>query len=429
MTGGTRATVVLGHVVTPTTSATDGFLDIPAGAVAHADGAILDVGDVRDVLARHPGALVEDHGDRFIVPGFVDAHVHYPQIGMIASPGLELLDWLDRFTFPTESQFADDTHADRVADFFTDQLVDNGVTTACVYATVHPGSADALFRQAQRKNLRIITGKVCMDRNAPDHLLDTPSSAVEDSLALLERWHGVGRLEYAITPRFAPTSSDAQLTALGELAASYPDVVVQTHLSENTAEIARVRSLFPGTRDYTDVYDRAGLVRRRSVFGHGVHLSDRELRRLGQAEASVAHCPTSNFFLGSGMFGVARAQAVAGLRVGLGSDVGAGTSLSPLATLGSAYQASRMLGAPLDVGQLLRLATLGGAEALGVEESVGSLETGKDADLVVLDPSGPQNTPVLRNRVDGAETLEEILFATMVLGDERAVARTVVAGV
>lgn len=429
MTAGTRPTVVLGHVVTPTASGTDGLLDIPSGAVAHTDGTILDVGDVQDVLARYPGALVEDHGDRFIVPGFVDAHVHYPQIGMIASPGLELLDWLERFTFPAEARFADDIHADRVADFFTDQLVDNGVTTACVYATVHPGSAEALFRQAQRKNLRIITGKVCMDRNAPDDLLDTPSSAVEDSVALLERWHGVGRLEYAITPRFAPTSSDAQLTALGELAASYPDVVVQTHLSENTAEIEQVRSLFPGTRDYTDVYDRAGLVRRRSVFGHGVHLSDRELRRLGQVEASVAHCPTSNFFLGSGMFGVARAQAVMGLRVGLGSDVGAGTSLSSLVTLGSAYQASRMLGAPLDVGRLLRLATLGGAEALGVEASVGSLEAGKDADLVVLDPSGPQNSAVLRNRVDGAETLEEILFATMVLGDERAVARTVVAGV
>ncbi|WP_145942492.1 guanine deaminase [Corynebacterium glyciniphilum] len=429
MTAGTRPTVVLGHVVTPTTSGTDGLLDIPSGAVAHTDGTILDVGDVQDVLARYPGALVEDHGDRFIVPGFVDAHVHYPQIGMIASPGLELLDWLERFTFPAEARFADDIHADRVADFFTDQLVDNGVTTACVYATVHPGSAEALFRQAQRKNLRVITGKVCMDRNAPDDLLDTPSSAVEDSVALLERWHGVGRLEYAITPRFAPTSSDAQLTALGELAASYPDVVVQTHLSENTAEIEQVRSLFPGTRDYTDVYDRVGLVRRRSVFGHGVHLSDRELRCLGQVEASVAHCPTSNFFLGSGMFGVARAQSVTGLRVGLGSDVGAGTSLSPLATLGSAYQASRMLGAPLGVGQLLRLATLGGAEALGVEASVGSLEAGKDADLVVLDPSGPQNSAMLRNRVDGAETLEEILFATMVLGDERAVARTVVAGV
>ncbi|MDN5682669.1 guanine deaminase [Corynebacterium glyciniphilum] len=429
MTAGTRPTVVLGHVVTPTTSGTDGLLDIPSGAVAHTDGTILDVGDVQDVLARYPGALVEDHGDRFIVPGFVDAHVHYPQIGMIASPGLELLDWLERFTFPAEARFADDIHADRVADFFTDQLVDNGVTTACVYATVHPGSAEALFRQAQRKNLRVITGKVCMDRNAPDDLLDTPSSAVEDSVALLERWHGVGRLEYAITPRFAPTSSDAQLTALGELAASYPDVVVQTHLSENTAEIEQVRSLFPGTHDYTDVYDRAGLVRRRSVFGHGVHLSDRELRRLGQAEASVAHCPTSNFFLGSGMFGVARAQSVADLRVGLGSDVGAGTSLSPLVTLGSAYQASRMLGAPLDVGRLLRLATLGGAEALGVAESVGSLEAGKDADLVVLDPAGPQNPALLRNRVDGAETLEEILFATMVLGDERAVSRTVVAGV
>lgn len=429
MTGGTRTTVVLGHVVTPTASDPGGFLDIASGAVAYADGTILDVGDATDILTRYRGALVEDHGDRFIVPGFVDAHVHYPQIGMIASPGLELLDWLERFTFPAEARFADDSHADRVADFFTDQLVDNGVTTACVYATVHPGSADALFRHAQVKNLRIITGKVCMDRGAPDHLLDTPSSAVEDSVALLEKWHGVGRLEYAITPRFAPTSSDAQLAALGELAASYPDVVVQTHLSENTAEIERVRTLFPGTRDYTDVYDRAGLVRRRAVFGHGVHLSERELRRLGQAEASVAHCPTSNFFLGSGMFGVARAQSIEGLRVGLGSDVGAGTSLSPLVTLGAAYQASRMLGAPLDGGRLLRLATLGGAEALGVDESVGSLEHGKDADLVILDPFGPQNSAVLRHRVDGAETLEEILFATMVLGDERAVARTVVAGV
>lgn len=427
MTG--QTTVVLGHVVTPVTGQDAPLLDLPSGAVAHADGSIVEVGEAADVLANYPEALVEDHRGRLIVPGFVDAHVHYPQVGMIASPGLELLDWLDHYTFPAEARFADDAHADRVADFFTDQLIDNGVTTACVYATVHPGSVDALFRQSAAKNLRIISGKVCMDRNAPDELLDTPESAVADSAALLDRWHGTGRLEYAITPRFAPTSSDAQLAALGELAASHPDAVIQTHLSENTGEIGWVGELFPGAEDYTDVYDRAGLVRRRAVFGHAVHLSDRELGRLGEAQASVAHCPTSNFFLGSGMFSLAQAQAVPGLRVGLGSDVGAGTSLSPLATLDEAYKTSRMLGTPADVPTLLRVATLGGAEALGVEASVGSLEAGKDADLVVLNPAAEGNAAVLRNRVGDAETTEELLFATMILGDERAVVRTVVAGV
>lgn len=420
-----QPTVVLGHVVSPVAA---GHLDIPSGAVAHSGGTIVDVGESADVLSRHPGALVEDHRDRLVIPGFVDAHVHYPQVGMIASPGLELLDWLDNYTFPAEARFADEAHADRLADFFTDQLIDNGVTTACVYATVHPGSAEALFRHSHAKNLRVISGKVCMDRNAPDDLLDTPGSAVAYSAALLERWHGTGRLEYAITPRFAPTSSDAQLAALGELAASHPDVVIQTHLSENTGEIDWVGSLFPDAADYTDVYDRAGLVRPRAVFGHGVHLSDRELGRLGQAQASVAHCPSSNFFLGSGMFSVARAQAVDGLRVGLGSDVGAGTSLSPLVTVGEAYKTSRMLGTPLDVPALLRLATLGGAEALGVQDTVGSLEVGKDADLVVLDPHAAGNSAVLRNRAECAGSTGELLFVTMLLGDERAVVRTVVAG-
>ncbi|MGO3363630.1 MAG: guanine deaminase [Corynebacterium sp.] len=422
-----QVTVVLGHVVTPI-SGQDALLDIPSGAVAHRDGTIIDVGAADSVLGNHPDANTEDEGDRLIIPGFVDAHVHFPQVGMIASPGLELLDWLDRYTFPAEARFADDAHADATAAFFTEQLIANGVTTACVYASVHPGSAGALFRHAHQRNLRIITGKVCMDRNAPDELLDTPDSAVTDSAALLEKWHGVGRLEYAITPRFAPTSSDAQLTALGELAASHPDAVVQTHLSENTGEVGWVGELFPDAADYTDVYDRVGLVRRRSVFGHAVHLSDREIGRLGAAEASIAHCPTSNFFLGSGMFSVARAQATPGLRVGLGSDVGAGTSLSPLVSLNEAYKASRMLGTPLDVAELLRLTTLGGAEALGVEASVGSLETGKDADLVVLDPFADANSAVLRNRVGNAGETAELLFALMMLGDERAVSRTVVAG-
>jgi guanine deaminase len=430
----TSTTIVLGHVVTPTSvsplshTPDAGHLDIPDGAVAYVDGTILAVGNAADIRASYPDAALVDEGNRLIVPGFVDAHVHFPQVEMIASPGLELLEWLDNYTFPAEARFADDAYADATADFFTDQLVANGVTTACVYSTVHPGSAEALFRQAHAKNLRIITGKVCMDRNAPEALLDTPDSAVTDSVDLLERWHKVGRLEYAITPRFAPTSSDAQLAALGELAAAYPDVVIQTHLSENAGEVDWVADLFPDAADYTDVYDRAGLVRRRSVFGHAVHLTDHELDRLGAAEASIAHCPTSNFFLGSGMFSLARAQTVDGLRVGLGSDVGAGTSLSPLVTLNEAYKVSRMLGAPVDVPALLRLTTLGGAEALGVERSVGSLEEGKDADLVILDAHADANSAVLKRRAENATSTEELLFALMILGDERAVARTVVAG-
>ncbi|HIW91861.1 MAG TPA: guanine deaminase [Candidatus Corynebacterium avicola] len=428
-TGTTATTVVLGHVVTPTGA---GHLDIPDGAVAYDHGTILEVGTAADVRASYPEATLVDEGERLIVPGFVDAHVHFPQVDMIASPGLELLDWLDNYTFPAEARFADDAYADATSDFFTDQLIANGVTTACVYSTVHHGSADALFRRALDKNLRLITGKVCMDRNAPEELLDTPETAVAHSVDLLERWHRVGRLEYAITPRFAPTSSDAQLAALGELAAAYPDVVIQTHLAENTGEVAWVGELFPAAEDYTDVYDRAGLVRRRSVFGHAVHLSDRELTRLGDAEASIAHCATSNFFLGSGMFSLARAREVGGrnggLRVGLGSDVGAGTSLSPLATLNETYKVSRMLGTPQNVPALLRLATLGGAEALGVEESVGSLEPGKDADLVVLDAHAAPNSAVLKRRADNATSTTELLFALMILGDERAVTRTVVAG-
>lgn len=432
-TGTTGTTVVLGHVVTPTSqtsSQTPGptHLDIPDGAVAYAGGTIQAVGAADDVRASYPDAAIVDEGDRLIVPGFVDAHVHFPQVDMIASPGLELLDWLENYTFPTEARFADAAHADATADFFTDQLIANGVTTACVYSTVHPESVEALFRRALENNLRIISGKVCMDRNAPEALLDTPDSAVADSVDLLERWHQVGRLEYAITPRFAPTSSDAQLAALGEMATAYPDVLIQTHLAENTGEIAWVGDLFPDAVDYTDVYDRAGLVRRRSVFGHAVHLSERELTRLAAAEASIAHCPTSNFFLGSGMFSLARAKELSGLRIGLGSDVGAGTSLSPLVTLNEAYKVSRMLGTPMDVPALLRLATLGGAEALGVDATVGSLEPGKDADLVVLDAHADANSAVLKRRADNAVNTGELLFALMILGDERAVTRTVVAG-
>ncbi|MFD5867503.1 guanine deaminase [Corynebacterium sp. NPDC060344] len=423
--------IIRGHVVTPVAGGGDSLTEFPDGAVVTRDGVILAVGEFRDLRADHPDAAVDDHRGRLLVPGFVDCHVHYPQLGMIASPGRELLGWLEDYTFPAELAFADDGHCAAAAEEFCDHLVANGVTTACVYATVHPGSADALFRSAQRRGLRILTGKVCMDCNAPPGLLDTAESAYADSRALLERWHGVDRLEYVITPRFAPTSSEAQLSALGALAAEFPDIAIQTHLSENQGECSWVAELFPGDADYTAVYERHGLVRRRSVFGHAIHLSDGELSRLGAARAALAHCPTSNGFLGSGLFDLARARAVDGLHVGFGSDVGAGTSLSPLATMGEAYKVSRLSGAPLSTADAFRFTTIFAADALGLSDRVGSLEPGKDADVVVLDPLA---SPILRQRLDGgagsevgSPTTEEILFAMMTLGDDRCVARTYVA--
>ena len=443
----------LGHVVTPQDAtstnlspSTPDLLDIPDAAVVVDGSLIAAVGEASDILDAYSSttaATVHDHGDALIIPGLVDCHVHYPQIGMIASPGEQLLDWLDRYTFPAEARFAEKAHAEATAEFFTDQLIRNGVTTALVFSTVHPHSVDALFTAAQRKDLRIITGKMCMDRNAPADLLDTPESAVADSKALIDRWHGTGRLEYAITPRFAPTSSDAQLRALGELAADHPDVLIQTHLSENTAECDWVRELFPQASDYTDVYDRAGLVRERAVFGHAVHLSDRELTRLDEAHASLAHCPTSNNFLGSGLFPLKDILGkVPDLRIGFGSDVGAGTSLSPLATAGEAYKVSRLLASAastsgttaLTAAELLYHSTLGGARALGVDAHVGSLAPGKDADLVILDPtaattaSGTPADPVLAHRAAQCTTTGELLFACLMLGDDRTVAGVVVNG-
>lgn len=419
--------IIRGRVVTPVT--TDPvILDIPQGAVVIDDstGTISFVGTWEEARHRYAHAEVSDHQGKLLCPGFVDCHVHYPQIDIIASPGLQLLDWLEQYTFPAESRFVDQAHGEEVARVFLELLVRNGVTTACVYSTVHAHSASALFREALRRNVRLITGKVCMDRNAPPELLDTPESAYEESKSLISQWHGVGRLEYAITPRFAPTSSRAQLDALGELAAEFPDVVIQTHLSENAAECQWVQQLFPGAEDYTSVYEQSGLVRQRSVFGHAVHLSSSESARLGKAKASLAHCPTSNLFLGSGLFGVKSAWSNPGLKVGLGSDVGGGTSLSPWHTLNEAYKVSRLMGDPITPGQALRLATLGGAEALGVEDMVGSLEAGKDADILVVDPHAYM---LLERRTELATTTEELVFALMMLGDDRTIAHTFVAGI
>lgn len=421
----TDTTVLLGHVASPVSGPEQRLLDIADGAVALRGGVILEVGTATSVTANHPGARLWDFGEQLLLPGFVDCHVHFPQVDMIASPGHQLQGWLDNYAYPAEARFSNPGHCAVTADFFTDQLVANGVTTAAVYATVHPESVTALFRAAQKRQLRLITGKVCMDRNAPAELLDTPEQAVEQSRALIERWHGVDRLEYAVTPRFAPTSSPRQLELLGELAQQYPDMLVQTHLAENEGECAWVGELYPQERDYTAVYERFGLVRPRSVFGHGIYLSDSELRRLGHANASIVHCPTSNLFLGSGLFSYHRVAEHDGLHIGLGSDVGAGTSLSPFLTLNEAYKVSRLLGDPITTAAALRLATLGGAEALGLGDRVGSLEAGKDADIVVLDPAA---TPLLRHRAELTTSTEELLFALMMLGDDRAITGTVVNG-
>ncbi|QGU06808.1 Guanine deaminase [Corynebacterium occultum] len=408
----------LGHVITPLSGSRE-LLDLPRGAVTVEQGRIMSITPWDGT--PHPDATIHDHGECLIIPGFVDTHVHYPQIGAIAAPGPDLAGWLKHHIYPAEARFADESLADATAEFFTSQLIANGVTTAAVFATVHPGSVEALFRHAQRHNLRILSGKTCMDRNAPEELLDTPESALAESALLLDRWHGQGRLEYAITPRFALSSSPEQLRNLGELAAAHPEVLVQTHLAENREECEQVAKLFPDALDYTDVYEQAGLVHNRSIFAHALHLSGREVGALRNRGAAVAHCPSSNFFLGSGVFERNRFQ---GIPIGLGSDIGAGTSLCPLATLRAAHSAARLQGDTLDAAELLHLATLGGAEALGVDKRVGSLEAGKDADLVVLDP---ESSPILRHRADQTTNTAELLFAVIMLGDERAVAQTFIA--
>lgn len=412
--------------------------DIPDGAIAidTATGTIEAVGDyasVRAACAEQAAdqVTVRDHRGCFLLPGFVDCHVHFPQLDMVASPGEELLGWLNTYTFPAEQAYADRAFAEAKADVFADAFIAHGVTTASVYATSHPHSAAAMFRAAQARDMRVICGKVCMDRNAPEPLLDTPDTAYADSRALIEAWHGVGRLEYAITPRFAPTSSPAQLDALGELAREFPTVVIQTHLAENRGEVEWVRELYPEAADYTDVYASRGLVRERSILGHSIYLSPSELHRIAEAGAGLAHCPSSNLFLGSGLFDATTAWN-AGVRVGLGSDVGAGPSLWAPSVVADAYKVSRLLGTPVNAGQMLYLATLAGAEALGVDAHVGSLEMGKDADVLVVDPAA---CPALAARLDGGVSggacsgasgggvsggsAEEALFATFLLADER----------
>ncbi|VXC82024.1 guanine deaminase [Pseudomonas sp. 9AZ] len=395
----------------------DGLLVIDNGQVAN-------VGNAADLLPTLKGVEITEYRDALITPGFIDTHIHYPQTGMIASYGEQLLDWLNTYTFPTEQQFADKAHAADVAGIFLKELLRNGTTTALVFGTVHKQSVDAFFEAAEALNLRMIAGKVLMDRNAPEYLTDTAESGYADSKELIERWHGKGRLHYAVTPRFAPTSTPEQLTLAGKLLGEYPDLYMHTHLSENRKEIEWVKALFPERKGYLDVYDHYKLIGARSVFAHGVHLCDDECQRLAETGSAVAFCPTSNLFLGSGLFDLNKLEDH-GVRVGLGTDVGAGTSFSQLQSLNEAYKVMQLQGKKLDPFKSLYLATLGGAHALYLDDKIGNFESGKDADFVVLDYNA---TPLISYRMQQAKTLDERLFALTMLGDDRAVKETFAAG-
>lgn len=392
------------------------------------DGRIAAIGPADAVASTlPPGTPVERHGQALVMPGFIDPHIHFPQTQVIASYGAQLLDWLERYTFVEEQKYADPAHAAANAGFFLDELLRNGTTTAAVYCTVHPQSADAFFAESERRGTAMIAGKVMMDRNAPEALRDTPQSAYDDSKALIGRWHGRGRQLYAITPRFAVTSTDAQLEAAGALACEHPNCYVQTHLSENHAEIATVRAQFPRARHYTDVYDRHGLLGRRSLFGHCIHLEDDEVRRLAETGSVAVFCPTSNLFIGSGLFDRARLTGHGPpVRVALATDIGGGTSYSMLRTAAEAYKVLQLQGQNLSALTAFHSMTRGNAKALGLDGTIGSLEPGCWADLVVLDAG---STPAMAHRMETVRgDLEEELFVLMTLGDDRAVKATYVQG-
>ncbi len=397
------------------------------GAVLVEAGKVRAVGPARAVEAQAAATAARvDYPDCIISAGFVDTHVHYPQTQMLASYGAQLLEWLERYTFVVEQQFADAAHAERIAGIFLEELLRNGTTSAAVYCTVHPQSVDAFFSASNRFNTLMLAGKVLMDRNAPPALLDTPQLAYEQSKALIEKWHGHGRQQYCITPRFAGTSSPAQLAVAGALWREHPGTFLQTHLSENLREVAWMRELFPERSNYLDIYAQHGLVGPRSVYAHCVHVEEAELQCLHERGAAIAHCPTSNLFLGSGLFKLFAAKNPARpVRVGLGSDIGAGTSFSTLQTLNEAYKVAQLNGTPLDALQAFYLATRGGAAALYLDDRIGSIEPGKDADLAILDPHA---TALLKLRSEYAGSIDDQLFALMMLGDDRAVRATYVAG-
>ena len=398
------------------------------GIVVVEDGLIAAVGAAAEILpGLPPGTAIDHYPDSLVMPGLIDTHIHFPQTQVIASYGAQLLEWLQKYTFVEEQKFKDPVHAERVASFFLDELFRNGTTTAVVYCTVRPESAEAFFAESHRRNARMIAGKVMMDRGAPDGLLDTPESGYEQSKALIARWHGRGRQLYAVTPRFALTSTPAQLEAAGALLREHPDCYLQTHLSENHEEIATARRLYPEATSYTDIYDRYGLLGPRSIYGHCIHLAEDELLRLSATRSVAAFCPTSNLFIGSGLFDMANLRDPRRpVRISLATDVGGGTSYSMLCTAAEAYKVLQLRRQNLPALDAFYLMTLGNARALSLDDRIGSLKAGREADLVVLDARA---TPAMAHRMETiADDLAEELFVLMTMGDDRSVRATYVAG-
>jgi guanine deaminase len=401
---------------------------IEPGALRHVEDGLLLVDEGRIVSAQPykepPGVEVVDLKGKLLMPGFVDAHVHSAQTDVIASHGENLLDWLDRHIFPAEARFADAGHARQVSEYFLDELLRHGTTTAAVFPSVHPESVDEFFKACEARGLRMVAGKLMMDRNCPQEVRDEAESSYRDSQALIGRWHGRSRLAYAVTPRFAPTSSERQLELAGRLLQEHAGVLLQTHLSETEEEVRWVRQLFPWARSYLEVYERYGMLRPGALFAHCLHLGRGEWEKLAAAGAAAVHCPSSNLFLGSGLFDFAAARR-AGVAVALGSDVGGGTSFSMLRHMHEAHNVAQMRRLPFDARDGFYLATLGGARALGMQERIGSFERGREADFVVLRPDA---TPLLARRMAQAQTLDARLFLLMTLGDERAIEATYVLG-
>jgi len=394
-------------------------------------GKIKDFGTYEQLHEKYAAIDAIAYPDRLIMPGFIDTHIHYPQTAMVAAYGEQLLEWLSKYTFPTEAKFKDKNYAKEIATVFLDELLKNGTTTALVFAAVFPESVDAFFEEAERRNLRMIAGKVMMNRNAPDFLLDTAQSSYDETKALIEKWHQKGRLLYAVTPRFAITSTNEQLDLAGKLLAEFPDVYLHTHLSENVNEVAFVAELFPNSKGYLDVYDQAGLVKEKSIFAHGVQLTDQEFKRLSETKSAISFCPTSNLFLGSGLFKLHKAKSSeTPVKVGLGTDIGAGTSFSLLQTANEAYKVVQLQGEKLSSFKALFLATLGGARALSLQDKLGNFAIGKEADFIVIDPKATPSM-ALRNADFPVKTLEEIAdkaFAIMIMGDDRAIEATYIMG-
>jgi len=400
------------------------------GALLIQHGKIVEAGFASEIkekyasLLAQPDSKIKDCSNQLILPGLIDTHIHFPQTEMIGAYGEQLLTWLEKYAFPAEQKFKDSNHANAIAELFLEELLRNGTTTAMVFGTVHPESVNALFSQAQKRNLRMIAGKVMMDRNCPAVLSDNAVTGYQESKTLIEKWHGVDRLSYAVTPRFAPTSTPEQLDSCGQLLKEYPGLYLQTHLSENLDECKWVKELYPESEDYLAVYEAAGLVQKRAVFAHAIHLSERELNSLSKHQAAISHCPTSNLFIGSGLFDL-KSSEQHGLTVAMATDVGGGTSFSMFQTFNEAYKIQQLQGNKMSAFKGLYMSTLAGAKALDLEGTIGNFMPGCEADFIVLD-NAP--TPFLGFRLQQCQTIEERLFTQMMLGDDRCISETYIMG-